>query len=164
MHLFGRCVPSGSDLAVRCSGCLRRPSRPRPRRTTCPRSLEELPPSLLRLQLFILLFHRGLLVMAPLLQLPEQPVELEFLFQGTQCLFDVPGLDPYLHDLPPPPPPPRSPLPPPPDPERSVLGLASFTVIVRSMNDVPFMAVIALAASSSDAISTNPNPLDLPFV
>src|SRR3990172_8216071 len=98
----------------------------------------------------------------PLLPPPDQPVELDFLFQGTQCLFDVPGLDPYPHDLPPPPP--RSPLPPPPDPERSVLGLASFTVIVRSMNDVPFMAVIALAASSSDAISTKPNPLDLPFV
>jgi len=101
--------------------------------------------------------------MAPLLQLSEQSVELEFLFQRTQRLFDVPGKDLYLQDLPPPPPyPPRSPLPPP-EPERSVFGFASFTVIVRSMNIVPFMAVIALAASSSDAISTKPNPLDLPL-
>ena len=42
--------------------------------------------------------------MAPLLKLPEQPVELELLFQGAQRLFDVPGKDLYLHDLPPPPP------------------------------------------------------------
>jgi len=101
--------------------------------------------------------------MTPLLQLPEQAVELEFLFQVTQRLFDVPGQDLYLQDFPPPPPyPPRSPLPPP-EPERSVFGLASFTVIVRSMNNVPFMAAIALAAASSDAISTKPNPLDLPL-
>jgi hypothetical protein len=104
--------------------------------------------------------------MTPLLHFPEQPVQLELLLQVPQGLFDVLVLDPYLHDLPPPPPypPPRFPPLPPPDPERSVFGLASFTVIVRSMNVVPFMEVIALAASSSDAISTKPKPLDLPFV
>ena len=100
--------------------------------------------------------------MAPLLQFPHKTVQLELLLQVPQGLFDVLGLDSYLHDFPPPPYPPRSPLPPP-EPERSVLGLASFTVIVRSMNDVPFMVAIALAASSSDAISTKPNPLDLPL-
>src|SRR5512142_2295533 len=99
-------------------------SRPR-RAIGGARALEELPFSLLRLQLFPLLFHRGLFVKAPLLQLPEHSVKLEFLFQGPHRLFDVPGLNPYLQDrFLPPLNPPRSPLPPPEPgrPLRSVFG------------------------------------------
>jgi hypothetical protein len=106
--------------------------------------------------------------MTPFLQLSEHSVKLKFLFQGPQRLFNIPGVDFYLQDRPPPPyPPPRFPLlPPPPNPERppSVFGRASFTVIVRSMRVEPFMVEIAFAASSSDVISTKPNPFDLPVV
>src|SRR5512142_282234 len=102
--------------------------------------------------------------MALLLHFPEEAVQLELLLQVPQSLLALPGLDPYLQDLPPlfpPYPPPRPPLPP--DLGRSVFGRASFTVIVRSMRDVPFKAEIAFCASSSVAISTKPNPLDMPF-
>jgi hypothetical protein len=101
--LFDLDLPSGSGSVAWRSGRLRRTSRPRSG-TGWPRSLEEFPLSLLRLQLLPLFLHRGLFVKAPLLQFPENPVELEFLFQVTQGLFDVPGLDPYLQDRPPPPP------------------------------------------------------------
>ncbi len=77
-------------------------SRPRPR-TGRVRALEELPLSLLRFQLLSLFFHRGLFVKAPLFQFPKDTVKLEFLFQGTKGLFDVPGKDYYLQDRPPPP-------------------------------------------------------------
>src|SRR5580704_7466086 len=71
--------------------------------------------------------------------------------------------------LPPPPPPPRPPRsprsrppPPPPPPLRSVLGRASFTLMVRPPTDDPFNAVMAFSPSSLLAISTKPNPRDRP--
>ena len=39
--------------------------------------------------------------MAPLLHFPEETVQLELLLQVPQSLLDIPGLDPYLQDLPP---------------------------------------------------------------
>jgi len=69
----------------------------------------------------------------------------------------------------PPLPPPNPPLPPPAPPpppnprfSRGAIGLASFTTIVRPSNALPFSSWIAFCASSSELISTNPNPRDLP--
>src|ERR1035437_5742050 len=58
-----------------------------------------------------------------------------------------------------------SPKPPPPPPRvlpRSVLGRASLTFNARPPESAPFSAVMALAASASSPISTNPNPRALP--
>lgn len=144
--------------------------RPKTGRTRAP---GEFSSSFLRLETLSLFLNRGLFIKAPLFQIPQQAIKLEFLFQRAQGFFDISGLDPYFQDRPPPPPglpppPPRLPRPPPPPPNpdlpRSTLGRASFTVMVLSINDVPFIDEIALSPSSSDAISTKPNPLDLPFV
>ena len=42
--------------------------------------------------------------MTPFLQLSEEAVELELLLQVPERLFDVPGMDRYLHERPLPPP------------------------------------------------------------
>src|SRR5438270_9770477 len=85
--------------------------------------------------------------------------------------------DQYLRKPPPPPPPPRFPPrppppprlkpPPPPPPPRlkpppPVLGRASFTLMARDPSCWPFMLLMAFSASSSLAISTNPNPRGCP--
>jgi len=100
--------------------------------------------------------------MAPLLQLTEESVELKFLFK-LRSAFSMSLERTLISKTFLPAAAVSTAVPTTTTAERSVLGLASFTVIVRSMNVVPFMAVIALAASSSDAISTKPKPLDLPL-
>src|SRR3990167_9144021 len=71
---------------------------------------------------------------------------------------------------PPPPLPPRSPRypppppPPPPPRERCSIGRASLTVSERPPKSLPFHISIAFCASSSEVISTKPNPLERPLI